>query len=88
LRKFKYFDFLYGASKAQTLIPAVAGRNGVMGKVLEKNGIKRLFRLYSNHRITNAKMLEFYSTRLLTILLPPMFKLTENNSIKDEIAKA
>ena len=57
--------FLYGALKAQTLIPAVAGRNGVMGKVLEKNGIKRLFRLYSNHRITSAKMFEFYSNRLL-----------------------
>jgi len=30
--------FLYGALKAQTLIPAVAGRNGVMGKVFEKMG--------------------------------------------------
>lgn len=57
--------FLYGALKAQSLIPAVAGRNGVLGKVLEKNGIKRLFRLYSNEKITDEKMIDFYQNRFL-----------------------
>lgn len=57
--------FLFGALKAQSLIPAIVGRNGIMGRMQEKNGIKRLFRLYNNERITFDKIKKFYKDRFV-----------------------
>ena len=57
--------FLVGALRSQSLIPAITGRSGVTGKVLEKNGIKRIFRLYNNERIDSEKMQNFYKNRFL-----------------------
>ena len=57
--------FMYGALQSRSLVPANAGRGGIFNGVKEKYGIKRLFRLYNNSRITFEKIKQFYRDRFL-----------------------